>query len=114
MTNSLKYGLIALAGITLLFLYNKSSQKSYTLKAETIFDGKSEIINRIVISENEQILELVKNDSIWSITGNDSFVVTISISSPSLEQISEPTNCFFMKVFNFFNTNNPLFIPHRY
>ena len=48
MTNSLKYGLIALAGITLLFLYNKSSQKSYTLKAETIFDGKSEIINRIV------------------------------------------------------------------
>ena len=78
MTNSLKYGLIALAGITLLFLYNKSSQKSYTLKAETIFDGKSEIINRIVISENEQILELVKNDSIWSITGNDSFVVTIS------------------------------------
>ena len=58
MTNTVKYSLGALAFIILLFLYNQNSQKSNTATGEAIFSGQQENVARIVISENDKLIEL--------------------------------------------------------
>ena len=75
MTNSLKYGLASFAVILLLFLYNQKSQNSYNASTVEIFDGNEKDISRIKITENNDILELAKDDTLWTITGNDSLVI---------------------------------------
>jgi len=75
MTNSLKYGLGALAAIILLFLYNQNSQTTYELNAEVIFNDKIEQISRIKFLDRTETIELVKTDTSWSITGHDSLIV---------------------------------------
>jgi hypothetical protein len=75
MTNTLKYSLGALGFIILLFLYNHNSQKSHTVAGEAIYIGQRENVARIVISENEKLIELVKKDTTWSITQADSLLI---------------------------------------
>ena len=68
MTNTLKYSLGVFFVIVLLFFYNKSSQSSYDLKSKPIFDGKRESVFRILITEHDDYVELVRKDTTWSIT----------------------------------------------
>jgi len=75
MTDTVKYSLIALAAIFLLFLYNMNSQKSYTLNGQAIFDDNRGEVFRILISENDKEIELVRTDTTWSITQADSFII---------------------------------------
>jgi len=75
MTNTLKYSLGALGFIILLFLYNQNTQKSHTVSGQSIYTGQRENISRIVISENEKLIELVKKDTTWSITQADSLLI---------------------------------------
>ena len=75
MTDTIKYSLGALFLILLLFLYNKNSQKTYSINGEPIFTGDNSDIYRILISEDDKNLELVKNDTTWRITQADSFIV---------------------------------------
>ena len=75
MTNTLKYSLGALGFIILLFLYNQNTQKSHTVSGESIYTGQRENVSRIVISENEKLIELVKKDTTWSITQADSLLI---------------------------------------
>ena len=75
MTNTLKYSLGALGFIILLFLYNHNSQKSHTVAGEASYTGQRENVARIVISENEKLIELVKKDTTWSITQADSLLI---------------------------------------
>ena len=73
MTNTLKYGLGALALLLVLFFSNKSSQKSYNLEGKTIFTGEREEVYRILFKENDKALELILSDTTWTITQADSF-----------------------------------------
>lgn len=75
MTNSIKYGLASFTVILILFLYNQRSQSSYNVSTIEIFDGDENNINRIKITENNNILELTKVDTLWTIAGNDSLVI---------------------------------------
>ena len=75
MTNTLKYGLGALALLLVLFFSNKSSQKSYNLEGKTIFTGEREEVYRILLKENDKALELILTDTTWTITQADSFKV---------------------------------------
>ncbi|MDP6168433.1 MAG: DUF4340 domain-containing protein [Candidatus Marinimicrobia bacterium] len=68
MTNTIKYSIGVLALLLILFFGNQSSQKSYDLEGEPIYSGSKEKISRIVISENDDTLELVRSDTTWSIT----------------------------------------------
>ena len=68
MTNTLKYSSGVFFVIVLLFFYNKSSQSSYDLKSKPIFDGKRESVFRILITEHDDYVELVRKDTTWSIT----------------------------------------------
>jgi len=68
MTNTLKYSLGVFLVIVILFFYNKSSQSSYDLKSKPIFDGERESVFRILITEHDDYVELVRKDTTWSIT----------------------------------------------
>ncbi len=75
MTDTIKYSLGALFLILLLFLYNKNSQKTYNINGESIFLGDKSDVFRVLISEGDRTVELVRKDTPWSITQADSFVV---------------------------------------
>ena len=75
MTNSIKYSLGVLALLFLVFLYNNSSQDSYKMVSQTIFDGSSDNVFRIKLSEDNKKIELIRKDSTWSISNVDSLVV---------------------------------------
>ncbi len=75
MTNTVKYSLGALAFIILLFLYNQNSQKSNTATGEAIFSGQQENVARIVISENDKLIELIRSDTTWIISQADSLLI---------------------------------------
>ena len=75
MTDSIKYSLAALGLIILLFLYNSSSQRSLEMDGQAIFNGSEEEVFRIKLSENEKEIELIKTDTTWSFSNNDSLFV---------------------------------------
>jgi len=75
MTDSIKYSLAALGLIFLLFLYNSSSQKSLEMDGQAIFSGSEEEVFRIKLSEDKKEIELIKTDTTWSFSNNDSLVV---------------------------------------
>lgn len=75
MTDSIKYSLAALGLIILLFLYNSSSQKSLKMDGQAIFNGSEEEVFRIKLSEDKKEIELIKTDTTWSFSNNDSLVV---------------------------------------
>jgi len=75
MTNTIKYSLAALGLVILLFLYNRSSQNVHTYEGQKIYTGDNDDIYRIVLTENDKEVELVKLDTTWSLTQADSFTV---------------------------------------
>ena len=75
MTNTIKYSLGVLGLLIILFLTNQRSQKSYNIEGEPIYTGSDDNIHRILITETDKMLELVKSDTTWDITQADSFEV---------------------------------------
>ena len=75
MTNTIKYSLAALFVLMLLFLYNRNTQQSLKLSGEAIFEGDPDDVFRVLLSENDKSIELVKLDSTWSIANNDSLKI---------------------------------------
>ena len=75
MTDTLKYSLGVLGCIILLFLYNQNSQKSYIAIGEAIFPGQRENVSRIVISEDDKLIELIRSDTTWIISQADSLLI---------------------------------------
>ena len=68
MTNTIKYSIAAFSIIVLLFLYNQSSQSTYDLKGNPIFEGQREEVFRVLITEDDKQIELVRQDTTWSLT----------------------------------------------
>ena len=54
MTNTIKYSIAAFSIIVLLFLYNQSSQSTYDLKGNPIFEGQREEVFRVLITEDDK------------------------------------------------------------
>ena len=75
MTNTIKYSIAAFSIIVLLFLYNQSSQSTYDLKGNPIFEGQREEVFRVLITEDDKQIELVRQDTTWSLTQELSFTV---------------------------------------
>ena len=75
MTNTIKYSLGVLGLLIILFLTNKRSQNSYNIEGEPIYTGSDDNVHRILFSEADKVLELVRSDTTWGITQEDSFEV---------------------------------------
>ena len=75
MTDSLKYTLGALVVLIGIYFYNQNVQRSYTAPDSSIFSGDPEDIHRVLITEGDNALELVRSDTTWRITQADSLLI---------------------------------------
>ena len=75
MTDSLKYSLGIFILIIGVYLFTQSSQKAHIVTGSPIFNGNSENVYRVKITDGAQSIELIKSDSTWSILNIDSMVV---------------------------------------
>ena len=75
MTDSLKYTLIALVLLSGIYLYNQNVQQSHIASGSSIFTGNPEDIHRVLITEEENSLELVRADTTWRITQADTLLI---------------------------------------
>ncbi|MFQ6678624.1 MAG: DUF4340 domain-containing protein [Fidelibacterota bacterium] len=75
MTKQWKIILIAIAGLSAIYVINISNQGKHTTSAVEIFPVKPDDISSFVITEGDQTIELTRKDTLWEITGNDSLNV---------------------------------------
>ena len=75
MTDSLKYTLSALVLLIGIYIYNQNVQQSYIVPDSSIFSGNPEDIHRVLITEGENSLELVRSDTTWRITQADTLLI---------------------------------------
>ena len=87
MTKQAKISLIALAVLFILYLINTRMQDKYTAKDTDLFSNGREHITRIFIQKNDEELELVKVDTLWTITNHDSLDVKKNIINNFFDDI---------------------------
>ena len=75
MTNTIKYGLGSFLLIFVVYFYNQSSQSSLRSDSIPIYKSDMNQIHRVLITENEKELELVKIDTTWSISKAESLII---------------------------------------
>ncbi len=75
MTDSLKYTLSALVILTVIYFYNQNVQQSHIVAGSSIFSGNQENIHRVLITEGDNSLELVRSDTTWRITQADTLLI---------------------------------------
>jgi len=71
MTKQAKLALGALAVLAVLYFINSRAQNQYEAKDTDLFSKNREYITRIYIQKNSEELELVKEDTLWNISGHD-------------------------------------------
>ena len=89
MNNKLTIGLIVLCVIIGLYFINLSGQKSYSSSSTNLTSIKKEDIQKILIQNKGEALELVRIDTVWNISGHDSLIIK-----------EQPLNNLFDKVLN--------------
>lgn len=74
--------------VTLYFL-NKNIQSKYTPLNNQFFSIEEKDINKIIISSKEDIIELSRSDTIWSISGNDTLIIKKNLVKNLFESMNE-------------------------
>ena len=87
MTKQAKVSLIVLAALVILYFINTRMQDKYTAKDINLFSKDREHITRIYVQKNDEELELVKVDTLWTITNHDSLNVKNSIINNFFDDI---------------------------
>ena len=75
MNNKLVIGFISLFLVIGLFFINLSNQKNYTSSSSKLTQIKKTDIKKILIQTNIDAIELIKIDTTWEISGNDTLKV---------------------------------------
>jgi len=75
MTDSLKYTLSALVLLSGIYFYNQNVQQSHIASGSSIFSGNPEDIHRVLITEADVSLELVRSDTTWRISQADTLLI---------------------------------------
>ena len=75
MNKNLRLGGFILIILIGLYYINKQSQLSYTSNSTDLFSLSKDDVKKILIQSNQEVIELVKTDTIWNISGNDTLVV---------------------------------------
>ncbi|MBC8215139.1 MAG: DUF4340 domain-containing protein [Candidatus Marinimicrobia bacterium] len=75
MGKNLKYGLIILGVLIVVYVLNTIGQNTYTSTTSSMFTGEIEDIAKFVINKNSDQLEIVKVDTTWQITDHDTLVI---------------------------------------
>ena len=66
-------GILVVLGI--FYMVNQRSQKTHTISGEAIFSGNHDSVFRVVITENNNELELIRSDSTWKISQAETLII---------------------------------------
>jgi len=77
-----------LGGLILIYFINLSVQNSYSSSTAKLFTISEDSINKIVISSNQDAIELIKNDTTWAISGNDTLKLKDNMIKNLFDRIS--------------------------
>ena len=75
MTKNLKISLIILGVLIGLYLIDQNSQSKYKSTSKLIFSHDKDQINKFLIQNGNEAIELTKIDTAWTISGNDTLVM---------------------------------------
>tara|TARA_Y100000590_G_scaffold28247_1_gene31709 strand:- start:15 stop:563 length:549 start_codon:yes stop_codon:yes gene_type:complete len=87
MSKKLIIGLSFLAVLILLYILNINKQNSYKSTSNKIFDFNKNQVDKILIQSQSEAIELLKNDSTWAISGNDSLTIKEELLNRFFDQI---------------------------
>ena len=79
MTKQAKIAVFSLVILGVLYFINNMMQDKYTARDTELISKDREYITRIFIQKDSEQLELVKVDTVWSISEHDSLTVKSSI-----------------------------------
>lgn len=86
-----------------IFFITNNSQLKYNSKSESIYSQDHDKINKFLLQKGDQIIEISRSDSIWSISGND----TLKVKEQSIDN-------FFKEVLNLKKTTLISSNPEKY
>ena len=75
MDNKIKVSIAVLISLVCFYMYDRSTQNQYHDAFVKIFNFDHSKINKIIIFQNEDGIELEKVDSVWVINGQDSLQI---------------------------------------
>ena len=75
MTKPINIALGALVVLCIFFMINQRSQKSHSITGNAIYVGDSNSVFRVVLSEGEKEIELIRTDSTWKISNADTLII---------------------------------------
>ena len=78
-----------LGGLVLLYFINLSVQNRYSLDTTKKISITEDSVSKIVISSNQDAIELIKTDISWAISGNDTLQIKENVISNLFDRISD-------------------------
>ena len=75
MTKNLKIALISLAVLVGVYLLIQRGQSQYSSQSSQLFTVEVDDVNRFLIQNKTDAIELSRQDSVWVISGNDTLVI---------------------------------------
>jgi len=75
MTNNLKIAIIVLGLLLIIFFINSNKQNALIIQSNQLFEKNVNDIQKILIQKNAAAIELIRTDTIWEISGNDSLII---------------------------------------
>ena len=75
MNKSSRNGLIILGMVIVVFMINQYLQNKHTTKSDVVFDGSIDDVTKILVQKGDDAIELIKNNEIWEIAGNDTMLI---------------------------------------
>ena len=77
-----------LGGLILLYFINLGVQNSYSSDTTQFFSITKDSVSKIVISSNQDAIELTKNDTTWIISGNDTLTIKENVIDNLFDRMS--------------------------
>ena len=70
---------IILGLLIIMYVINTEVQRSYNADQSELFISDQNSIQKIIISAEQDAIELIKTDTTWSISGNDTLQIKINL-----------------------------------
>ena len=87
MTKNLKIALISLAVLVGVYLLIQRGQLQYSSQSSQLFTVEADDVNRFLIQNKTDAIELSRQDSTWVISGNDTLVVKLQSIDNFLDKV---------------------------
>jgi DNA-directed RNA polymerase beta' subunit len=75
MVKPMNIALGALVVLGIFYMISQRSQKSHSIVGNAIYSGDSDSVFRVVLTEGEKEIELIRSDSTWKISTADTLII---------------------------------------